>query len=42
MHGGQERCIQDFGWENLRGKHFLKDPGVDGKIILKWIWYGVG
>jgi hypothetical protein len=26
-----------FWWENLREGDHLKDPGVDGKIILKWI-----
>jgi hypothetical protein len=31
MHAG-------FWWENLReGVHSL-DPGVDGRIILKWIF----
>jgi hypothetical protein len=24
-------------WENLREVDHLKDPGVDGRIILKWI-----
>jgi hypothetical protein len=27
-HGGDEKCIQNFGW---------KDLGVDGRIILTWI-----
>jgi hypothetical protein len=32
-----------FWWENLRKGNNLKDPGVDGRIILKWIfekWLG--
>jgi hypothetical protein len=32
-------------WENLREGDYLKDPGVDGRIILKWIlekWEGHG
>jgi len=41
-HGGQKRCIQGFGWENLREKNCLEDLGVNGRIILKRIfkkWY---
>ena len=31
-----------FWWENLReGDHF-EDPGVDGRIILKWIFERLG
>jgi hypothetical protein len=26
-----------FKLENLRERDHLQDPGVDGKIILKWI-----
>ena len=26
-----------FLWGNLRGRDHLEDPGVDGKIILRWI-----
>jgi hypothetical protein len=36
--GGQDRCIQGFGGGNLRGKAHLENLGVDGKIILKWIF----
>jgi hypothetical protein len=34
-YGGKERCIQDFGGERRRP---LGDPGVDRRIILKWIF----
>jgi len=27
-----------FWWGILRGKVHLKDPGVGGRIILKWIF----
>jgi hypothetical protein len=27
-----------FWWENLREKYNLEDPGIDGKIILRWIF----
>jgi hypothetical protein len=30
---GDDRCAQDFGEET--GK---EDPGVDGRIILRWIF----
>jgi len=29
MYGGEERCIHGFGGE---------DPGVDGRIMLRWIF----
>jgi len=37
-YGGEERCIQGFWWGNLRERDHLGDPGVDGKIILRWIF----
>jgi hypothetical protein len=27
-----------FWWGNLRERDYLKDPGVDGRIILSWIF----
>jgi hypothetical protein len=33
MCGRYERCIWDFGGE----RYSLKDVGLDGKIIVKWI-----
>jgi hypothetical protein len=26
-----------FWWKNLRGRDYLEDPGLDGRIILRWI-----
>jgi hypothetical protein len=37
-YGGKERCIQDFGGGDLTESDHLGDPGVDGRIILKWIF----
>jgi len=27
-----------FWWGNLRERDHLKDPGIDGRIILRWIF----
>jgi len=27
-----------FWWGNLRDRDHLEDPGVDGRIILRWIF----
>jgi hypothetical protein len=27
-----------FWWGNLRGRDHLEDPGVDGRIIFRWIF----
>ena len=37
-YGGEERCVQGFGWGNLREKDHWGDPGVDGRIILGWFF----
>jgi hypothetical protein len=41
MYGGEERCIQGFWLGNLREGDHLKDPGVAGRIIIRWFfWVG--
>jgi hypothetical protein len=34
--GRREACI-GFWWGNMRKRDHWGDPGVDGRIILKWI-----
>jgi hypothetical protein len=36
-YGGQERRT-GFWWGNMRERDHLGDPGVDGRIILRWIF----
>jgi len=41
MYGGEERHIYiyiGFWWGNLRGGDHLGNPGIDGRIILRWIF----
>jgi hypothetical protein len=33
-YGGEEKCIQGFGGE----RDHLEETGVNGKIILRWIF----
>jgi hypothetical protein len=35
---GEEGCIVEFWWGNLRERDHWGDPGVDGRIILRWIF----
>jgi hypothetical protein len=32
---GRKEVYKGFWWENLRERDHLKDPGVDGSIILR-------
>jgi hypothetical protein len=36
--GERDRCMQRFGGGNLRERDHLGHPGVDGRIILRWIF----
>ena len=35
---GERRGLYRFWWGNLPERDHLGDPGVDGKIILRWIF----
>jgi hypothetical protein len=37
VHGGDKKCIQYFGWENLNGIDHSEVIGIDRRILLKWI-----
>jgi hypothetical protein len=40
---GERRCVKVLGG-SLRERDYLGDPGIDGRIILRWICrkWGVG
>jgi len=38
VYGGRREAYTEFWWGNLREGNRLGDPGVDGKIILRWIF----
>ena len=35
---GGTQAYSDFRWGNLRERDHLEDTGVDGSIILRWIF----
>jgi hypothetical protein len=37
VYGGREAYAY-FWWGNLREKDHLEDIGIDGRIILRWIF----
>jgi len=37
-YGGRGEVYTGFWWGNLRERKYLGDPGVDGRIILRWIF----
>jgi hypothetical protein len=34
----REEMYTEFWWETLRERDHFEDPGVDGMIILRWIF----
>ena len=41
---GRGEAYTGFWWENLRERDPMEDAGIDGRIILRWIFrkWGVG
>jgi hypothetical protein len=37
-HEPTEKVYTGFWWGNLRESYHLGDPGVDGRMILSWIF----
>jgi len=37
-YGGRGEVHTGFWWGNLRERNHLKDPSIDGRIILNWIF----
>ena len=35
---GRVEVYTGFWWRNLRERDLLEDPGIDGRIILRWIF----
>jgi len=35
--GGRGEAYTGFWWGNLRERDYLGDPGIDGRMILRWI-----
>ena len=37
-YGGEDRCIWGLWWGNLIERDYLEYTGIDGRIILSWIF----
>jgi len=38
-YGGRGDVYTGFWWRSLMERNYLKDPSVDGRIILRWIFW---
>jgi len=38
MYGGGGEVYTGFWWGNLKERDHLGNPGVDGRIIFRWIF----
>jgi len=35
---GESRCSAEWWFANLKERDHLEGKGVDGRVMLKWIW----
>jgi hypothetical protein len=38
VHLGERGGVHRVWWGNMRKRDHLEDPGVDGRIILRWVF----
>jgi hypothetical protein len=38
VYGGKGEMHTGFWWKNLGGRDHMEDLGIDGRILLKWIF----
>jgi len=41
-YGGPGEVLTGFWWGNLRERDHMEDLGVDGRVILRWIFRELG